>query len=63
MTAAHSGSTVTRMSDLVTVKTRVDKPAMSQLVRLAAANERSVAAEVRYLILQHLHKASKGEKP
>ncbi len=47
------------MTDLVTVKTRVDRPAMSALVRLAASNQRSVAAEVRFLIMQHIHMAAK----
>ncbi len=42
---------------LVTLRTRVGKTVAQKLDRLAKANERSVAAELRVAIDQHLKQA------
>lgn len=50
----HSGV----VADLVTIKTRVSRPVMEALAEKAAANERSIAAEIRVALTEHLNGAA-----
>jgi predicted DNA-binding protein len=49
-------------NELVTLRTRVSKTTAGRLDRLAARNERSVAAELRLAIDRHLTEATSTKK-